>query len=296
VSFSEVQASKVASLAVVSDQRAMGPRMKLGGSGPALSDTDELVRCGALTLQFRFLHGAQVNSRTREGCEMIKERSAMKIPILVASLAIAFSSPIMAQDLDGDERGLIGSPSETSEASLAQELSNPVAPIISVPLQFNYNRVLGDGDGKRYGLTVSSVIPFQLSDNWNLISSTVIPVVRQHDVTPDGKSQFGFGPVVQSLFFSPITDSDFTWGAGPVLALPTATDGLPGDKWGAGITGVGLVQKGNWTVGALANHIWSVTGDTTSNTFMQPYVVYTTETAWTFLINTEAIYNWESSE
>jgi hypothetical protein len=220
----------------------------------------------------------------------------MKTPILVVTLTIALSGTTMAQDLDDHDRGLIRSDPEMSEANLAQELSNPVAPIISVPLQFNYNRGLGDGDGKRYGVTISPVVPFQLSDDWNLISRTVIPIVRQDDVTPNGKSQFGFGPVVQSLFFSPITDSDFIWGAGPVLALPTATSGLPGDEWGGGITGVGLIQNGNWTVGALANHIWSITGDSTSNTFIQPYVAYTTETAWTFLLNTESIYNWKSSE
>ena len=156
----------------------------------------------------------------------------MKTPILVVTLTIALSGTTMAQDLDDDDRGLIRSDPEMSEANLAQELSNPVAPIISVPLQFNYNRGLGDGDGKRYGVTISPVVPFQLSDDWNLISRTVIPIVRQDEVTPNGKSQFGFGPVVQSLFFSPITDSDFIWGAGPVLALPTATSGLPGDEWG----------------------------------------------------------------
>lgn len=220
----------------------------------------------------------------------------MKKPIVVAALAIALASPIMAQDLDTDERGAVGSAPDVSDANLAQELSNPVAPIISVPLSFSYNRGLGDGSGKRYGLTISPVVPFQLSDSWNLISRTVIPVVKQNDVTANGESQFGFGPVVQSLFFSPITDSDFIWGAGPVLALPTATDGLPGDEWGAGITGVGLIQKGNWTIGALANHIWSISGVSTSNTFVQPYVAYTTETAWTFLVNTESIYNWKTSE
>lgn len=91
------------------------------------------------------------------------------------------------------------------------------------------------------------------------------------------------------------------WGVGPVFLLPTATDDLLGaDKWGAGITGVALVQSGPWTVGGLANHIWSVGGDDNrpdiSATFVQPFLAYTTPEAWTYTINTESTYDWEADD
>lgn len=54
---------------------------------------------------------------------------------------------------------------------------------------------------------------------------------------------------------------------------------------------MGLVQRGGWTVGGLASHIWSLTGDDDiSSTFLQPFVSYTTS----FLVNTESIHDWEN--
>jgi hypothetical protein len=86
-----------------------------------------------------------------------------------------------------------------------------------------------------------------------------------------------------------------------VFLLPTATDELlGGEKWGAGPTAVALKQSGPWTVGALANHIWSFAGDDrredVNATFIQPFVSYTTKDAWTFNLNTESTYFWESHE
>lgn len=111
------------------------------------------------------------------------------------------------------------------------------------------------------------------------------------------------GDVAQSLFFSPKapTASGWIWGAGPVVLLPTGTDELlTADKWGAGPTAVALKQQGPWTYGALANHIWSFAGDDdradVDSTFLQPFLSYTTPQAWTFSLNTESTYDWESEQ
>jgi len=92
-----------------------------------------------------------------------------------------------------------------------------------------------------------------------------------------------------------------TWGVGPVWLLPTATrDTLGGKRWGAGPTGVALTQLGPWTVGGLANHIWSFAGDDdrpdVNATFVQPFLAYVTKTKTTFSLNTEATYDWEARE
>ena len=87
------------------------------------------------------------------------------------------------------------------------------------------------------------------------------------------------------------------WGVGPVALLPTATGQLSGlHQWGLGPTGVALVQRGPWTVGALANHLWSVANNgsnaNVNATFLQPFLAYTTPTAWTISLNTESTYDW----
>ncbi|WP_144409604.1 transporter [Martelella endophytica] len=185
------------------------------------------------------------------------------------------------------------------DEDLAKQLANPVADLISVPFQFNYDGSIGSASGDRMVLNIQPVIPFSLNENWNLITRTIVPVTWQHDAAGYSGSQFGLGDIVQSFFLSPKdpTESGITWGAGPVFLYPTATDDLTGlGKWGVGPTAAVLDISGPWTVGLLANHIWSFAGDSdrrdVNATFLQPFVTYTTPGAWSFGLNTEATYDW----
>ncbi len=193
---------------------------------------------------------------------------------------------------------------QESDEELAKKLANPIASLISVPLVFNYDENIGPADdGARSVLNIQPVIPFSLNSDWNVISRTILPIVHQDDIFPGSGQQFGLGDALQSFFFSPKqpTSGGIIWGAGPVMLLPTATDNLLGaEKFGLGPTAVALAQQGPWTVGILANHIWSVAGDDNradiNNTFLQPFVSYTTPDAWTFSVNTESTYNWNENE
>ncbi|WP_244489919.1 transporter [Rhizobium sp. Leaf391] len=192
---------------------------------------------------------------------------------------------------------------QDSSVDLAKKLSNPIASLISVPFQLNYDHGYGPLDGDKTTLNIQPVIPISLNADWNLISRTILPVTYQDDIARPSGSQFGLGDVVQSFFLSPSkpTDGGLIWGAGPVFLIPTATDDLlGGEKWGAGPTVVALKQDGPWTYGVLANHIWSFAGkedrNAISNTFLQPFLSYTTPTAWTFALNTESTYDWKANE
>ncbi len=187
-------------------------------------------------------------------------------------------------------------------ADLAKQLSNPVASLVSVPFQLNYDDGIGTGNnGNRTTLNIQPVVPFTLNERWNLISRTIIPLSYQSDVVSNS-SQSGVGDIVQSFFFSPsqVEIGGLIWGVGPVLLLPTGETGLTQDQFAAGLTGVVLKQQGPWTVGALANHLWSVGGTSGKTkidaTFFQPFVSYTTADAWTFALNSEATYDWERKE
>ncbi len=192
--------------------------------------------------------------------------------------------------------------SEDDADELSKQLSNPIASLISVPFQNNFDVGAGpDGNGFSYTMNVQPVIPISLSEDWNLISRTILPI-SYNDYSPDG-NVFGLGDTTQSLFFSPKapTSAGLIWGVGPVLLLPTATDEyLGGGKWGAGPTGVALVQKDAWTVGALANHIWSFAGEddraNISQTFIQPFVSYSLGHGRSVSLNTESSYNWMADE
>jgi hypothetical protein len=207
-------------------------------------------------------------------------------------LVTLLATPALAQDPTAAPK--------TGAADLAQQLSNPVASLISVPVQTNYDWGWGaDGDGFRFTANVQPVVPISISSDANVISRTILPIIAQNDVTGPGTSQFGLGDTVQSLFFSPKapTSGGIVWGAGPVFLVPTATDrALGGGKWGMGPTGVVLKIAGPVTYGVLANHIWSVAGKSDradiSATFVQPFFSYTTKKATSFALNTETTYDW----
>ena len=185
------------------------------------------------------------------------------------------------------------------EASdLAQELANPIAAIISVPFQLNRDDNIGaTDDGRRTTLNFQPVIPFGLDNGANIITRTIVPYIWQDDVVP-GTSQSGFGDILLNAWYSPAPQGDLIWGVGPILRVPTGSD-VSTDTWAAGITGIGVVQTGNWTYGALANHIWDIESDPdtpTNSTFLQPFVAYTTESAWTVSLQSESTYDWEAEQ
>ena len=148
---------------------------------------------------------------------------------------------------------------------LAEELSNPLAALISVPFFGNYNGEVGtERDGSQWFVNIQPVVPFKLNDDWYLISRTILPVMfSQNGLFPGSGSQSGLRDTTQGLYFSPKrTFNGFTLGAGPIFLLPTATDELLGaGKWATGPTGVVVWQGSGWTVGVLAWHNWSFAGD-----------------------------------
>jgi len=150
-----------------------------------------------------------------------------------------------------------------SEEDLAKKLSNPVASLISVPLQFNWDHEFGpERDGHKVTLNVQPVVPFIVSSDWTLISRVIMPVVDQHIPFLGDGSQSGIGDITGEFFFVPSKPGPggILWGAGPAVVVPTGTDFISGDKWALGPASVVVKQESGWTYGALVNHLWSVGG------------------------------------
>jgi hypothetical protein len=224
----------------------------------------------------------------------VSSNAPMAIPMFLSEVADAAAS----QNSGGD-----------SVDELSKKLANPVASLISVPLQSNFD--FGGGanhDGWRYLLNVQPVIPISLDDDWNLIVRTILPIIYQNKLY-DSHDQFGLGDTNQSFFFSPTKPGPggLIWGVGPVFLYPTSTaDFLGAHRWGLGPTGLALIQQGPWTYGILANHIFSIGHDSffngedgltdVSSTFLQPFLSYNLGHGLSVTFNTETTYNWTSRQ
>lgn len=229
---------------------------------------------------------------------------SLKSFTIIAAISMAFCQPLYAADPLSKAVGAEKIEKKHSAEALAKQLANPLAALISVPFQLNYASNIGSkDDGDRWILNIQPVVPISISEEWLIISRTIVPLVTQSDIFPGSGSQSGLGDIVQSLWFSPKKPAASGWilGAGPVFLFPSGTDDLLStEKWGAGPTAVALKQSGQWTYGGLTNHIWSYAGDDdradVNATFIQPFLTYTTETGISITAMTESTYDWDAEE
>ena len=186
-----------------------------------------------------------------------------------------------------------------SAGDLAKATQNPVASLISVPIQNNSNFAVGPHNRTQNVLNIQPVIPAHLSENWMLISRIIQPIVWQPTATANAGGQYGFGDMNPTFFLSPANPGKLIWGLGPAIVLPTATSTVLGQgKLSFGPSIVALVQPGHWTLGFLVNNVWSVAGSShrpsVNQMTLQYFITYNLKKGWN--INTGPIVaaNWHN--
>ncbi len=183
--------------------------------------------------------------------------------------------------------------------NVAKALANPVASIYSVPFQNNFQFGIGELKGYKYLLNFQPVIPVSLGKNVNLINRAIIPFVFQNNVLGNDR-QNGMGDILYTAFLSP-AKSKIIWGIGPAFSIPSATDTLLGTK--KLLTGPSVVvlgQPGSWTLGFLANNLWSVAGSNSrseiTSLFVQPFFSYNTLGGLGIGASSENSYDWRGKK
>ena len=209
--------------------------------------------------------------------KIVTRRFSAALRLVVPIVAVLFAGPLRAEEAAKPAAG-------ESETELAKKTQNPVADLISVPFQSNFNFGVGPRDALLYILNVQPVIPVRLTEDWNLITRTIMPIISQGSPAPGIDHVGGLGDINPSLFLSPSKPGKLIWGVGPTFTLPTASNRLLGSgKWSAGPTGVVLVMQGPWVYGALANNQWSFAGwgdKDVKQMLVQPFLNYNFGKGW----------------
>jgi hypothetical protein len=197
-----------------------------------------------------------------------------------AALAIAGSTfSVVAQDtpVGSAPKAPVPAAQSTAEdtAKLVKATQNPVANLISVPLQNNSN--FGIGPYNRTGdiFNIQPVIPVKLSEKVMLINRIIQPLVWQPYAQQTTGGQVGFGDMNPTLFLSPAHPGKLIYAGGPAFILPTATSTQTGQgKFSIGPSAAALMQPGRWTLGILVNNLFSVAGSSHRPAVNQMLVQY----------------------
>jgi hypothetical protein len=224
---------------------------------------------------------------------------AAALAICAPAVAMLVAAKSAAQEAAG------APPATSSTLELQKATQNPVADLISVPLQSNFNFGYGAKDAPQnsstqYVLNIQPVIPVTLGDTgFNLITRPILPIIRQPNLIEDGDT-WGWSDLQIQTYLSPSKADKFIWGVGGVLQPPTASDGreLGTQKWSAGPAAVVLAMPGKWVFGGLVTQLWSFAGDNDREdielTTFQPFINYNFERGWYVSSSPVITANWEA--
>jgi hypothetical protein len=196
---------------------------------------------------------------------------------------------------------------EKSTSDLAAAAQNPIANMISLPLQNNTYFGVTKDDKVANVLNIQPVYPINAGD-WNVITRTIVPIIHIPDPTsgieqiPNSErpgSATGLGDINFAAFLSPAQPGGLIWGIGPTLTVPSATDDEIGsEKWSAGPTAVALMSPKPWLFGALVKNLWSFAGesdrDNVNQFLVQPFVNYNLDDGWYLVSSPIITANWEA--
>ena len=197
------------------------------------------------------------------------------LAIFLVLLSITTAAQAMAQSNGDDYR----------DEALQQAAQNPVADMISIPLQNNFNFGVGPQDKMQYVGNIQPVVPFHATESWNVITRTIVPFVYQPELAPGVGDVFGLSDIQFSAFLAPAKPGGIIWGVGPIVQFPSGADNsITSGKWAAGPSAVALKIDRHWVYGALTNYISSFAGQgdrgAVSQWLIQPFVNYNLPDGW----------------
>jgi hypothetical protein len=188
---------------------------------------------------------------------------------------------------------------DAAAANLAKAAQNPVANMVSLPLQWNFNSGGGLDSSTALVLNVQPVLPLPIGERWLIVARTVVPFVSLP--LPNGRQTSGIADIQEQAYFTKSKPGKITWALGPVFSFPTATNFLTRTgQWGMGPTAVVLTMPRQWVIGVLANNIWRIGGESHGkalNSFtLQPFINFNLPRAWAISTGPLITANWSAPD
>ena len=212
-------------------------------------------------------------------------------------LRLATALPLL---IIAGHRSMAQSEIALSNTDVSKESENPVTRWITLPLRYEAGFLDGPYKATKDTFEINqAIVPFQLNDDWALITRTKLPVVAQPPKKLGEHWASGLDNGYTTFFLSPQHGSGFYWGVGPVLWYPSATNAEIGvNKWGSGPSVAFVVRNsGPWVFGAVTNNIWSFGGsapdsDRTNQFLLNPFVSYHFGDGWSVGSSPNITTNW----
>lgn len=183
---------------------------------------------------------------------------------------------------------------------LADKLSNPVAHMLSVPIQTECDYGVGALKGTMNMVSVRPMLPVQLTKKLNLLNRAIIPLVDQFNISGSAVRQTGLGDIGLNTWLSPVAGKGkLMWGFGTILNMPTGTNVyLTAHQWTLGPSAILLKQEKGFTFGLLVNQYWAIAKEAnvnnTSTMYFQPFFAKNFSSGAGLSANSEITTNWIS--
>lgn len=239
------------------------------------------------------VRGTSDDSRSPEAGRAEDERPSHGRALLLVLLAL-LAAPAEAEVADGDAADATGL------EDLAHAVEDPLADLLSVPIEASWELGAGPEDGDRFALQLGPHIPIALGEDWLLVSRWLVPLLVHQQALEEGQgSATGLGDVETTLFLKPRdTWLGATWGLGPILRFPTATDEeLATRAWAAGPSAAVAAEGGAWSGGVIAHQLWSYEERDDARvreTLIDPWLNHAWESGFSITLESEALYDWEA--
>ena len=235
-------------------------------------------------------------SASANGRSEVNRQRAFEAALIGGALLLTAGHLCLAQGETDSTRAVRHAGEETS---LAKQSQNPVADLVSLPLQYNFYTAGGLGPNSELVLNVQPVLPLPIGERWLIVSRTIVPFTNLP--LPDNTRETGIADIQEQAYFTAAHPGMLTWAVGPVFSFPTATNPLlRTGQWGLGPTAVALVMPGPWVIGVLANNIWRIGGaahgDVLNAFTVQPFINFNLPRAWAISTAPLITSNWSAPE